>query len=139
MQLMLLTHFDLGAVLLRCAHEILGSLPFPVYLLNVDNQISPEKIRTQALELLETVPQECPVLILTDLYGSTPHNIAQSLDTGHTIKIVSGVNLPMLLRLFNYAHLSFEKNVIRAVEGAEVDILTNKQNILPNKPIEKAK
>jgi PTS system ascorbate-specific IIA component len=124
MHIMLITHFDLGAVLLRSAQEIVGKLPISTTLINVDNNTAPEIIRAQALELLKKTGLNEPILILTDLYGSTPHNIAESLESGHTIKVVSGVNLPMLLRVFNYHALPFEIIVSKAIEGAHNGIIT---------------
>jgi len=123
LSLIMVTHFDLGGALIRSAREILGNLPLPTMLLNVDNQQPPEQIRQQALDLIAKAPQKNPILFLTDLYGSTPHNVAESLDSDHTIKVVSGVNLPMLLRIFNYHYLPFEEVVKKAIEGAHNGIV----------------
>ena len=126
MRVMLITHFNLGEVLIRSVEEILGNLPSIPLLLNIDNKTPPDSLKLQAIALLEPVPQDCPILLLTDLFGSTPHNIAQSLDTGHTIKVISGINLPMLLRVFNYYDLPFEEVVSKAIEGAHNGIVTHK-------------
>lgn len=57
------------------------------------------------------------VLILTDMYGSTPSNVANRLMAKDGIQIVSGINLPMLLRVLNYPELGLEELVQKAVSG----------------------
>lgn len=130
--IILVTHFELGTALLRSTREILGKLPVPTLLLNVDNSSTPDKIRAEATKLLTKIAKEMPVLFLTDLCGSTPHNvltdkeyIAESLSCDHTIEVLSGVNLPMLLRVFNYHYLPFEEVINKAIEGAHNGIVSH--------------
>ena len=58
------------------------------------------------------------VLVLTDMFGSTPSNVASRLMARDGIQIVSGINLPMLLRVLNYPELGLEELVQKAVSGA---------------------
>ena len=57
------------------------------------------------------------VLILTDIYGATPSNIACALHSGGGSRVVSGLNLPMLIRAFNYPDDDLTGLVERAREG----------------------
>jgi len=63
------------------------------------------------------------VLILTDAYGSTPSNIANRLAAIVTSKVIAGVNLPMLLRVFNYPEQSLEELSTTAFEGGKDGII----------------
>jgi PTS system ascorbate-specific IIA component len=63
------------------------------------------------------------VLILTDLYGSTPGNIAKNLLVDSGFKLVSGMNLPMLIRILNYPELDLEAMAEKAVSGGKDGIL----------------
>jgi len=69
------------------------------------------------------------VLVMTDLYGSTPSNIATRLTETHNVLVVSGVSVPMLLRVLNYPDSSLGKLGEIAVSGARngVVITTRKQ------------
>ncbi len=57
------------------------------------------------------------ILILTDVFGATPCNIAQKVADGIRVKLVTGVNLPMLLRTVNYRQEGLDSLVARAVTG----------------------
>jgi len=63
------------------------------------------------------------VLILTDAYGSTPSNIANRLAAIVTSKVIAGVNLPMLLRVFNYPEKSLEELSTTAFDGGKDGII----------------
>lgn len=54
---------------------------------------------------------------MTDLFGATPCNISQNLTHENELKIVSGLNLPMLLRTLNYAHLPLSELTQKAISG----------------------
>ncbi|CAK0770012.1 hypothetical protein CCP3SC15_4060003 [Gammaproteobacteria bacterium] len=62
------------------------------------------------------------VLVLTDMYGSTPSNIACRLDS-EKVRIVAGVNLPMLIRVLNYSYLSLEDLTNKAISGGRDGII----------------
>ena len=58
------------------------------------------------------------MLVLTDLFGSTPSNIANRLINSHNVSVVSGVSVPMLLRIMNYPDSQLDKLGEIAVSGA---------------------
>ena len=57
-------------------------------------------------------------LFITDAYGSTPGNIAQQLASEYRSPLISGVNLPMIIRLLNYRNENTETLIEKAIEGA---------------------
>ena len=74
---------------------------------------------TLALTLLDT-PQ---TLVLTDVFGATPCNVAQKLVDGLTSKLIAGVNLPMLLRVVTYRRESLDALVARALAGGTQGVM----------------
>ena len=58
------------------------------------------------------------LLFITDLYGSTPSNISQQLATKYDASLISGVNLPMIIRLLNYRDESEQTLIQKALDGA---------------------
>ena len=60
--------------------------------------------------------------VLTDMYGSTPSNIACRLTGTHT-KVVAGINLPMLIRVLNYPRLTLTELAEKALSGGRDGIM----------------
>jgi len=96
---LLVTHGEIGTALLASANQILGGPPAQVVTLSVWRQDDPDDLVLRARELLEQIDAGDGVLVLTDIFGATPGNVvSRLLDDGH-IEGVSGVSLPMLLRV----------------------------------------
>ena len=100
--ILLITHTDLGQSLLRSARAILAAQPAHAEAIGVPGDSDPERVFEQALETCRRLDQGDGVLVLTDLYGSTPSNIAARLAEHHNVLVLAGVNLPMLVRALNY-------------------------------------
>ena len=62
-------------------------------------------------------------MILTDMFGSTPSNIAKEFSRYKNVKIVSGINLSMLLNIFNYPDLNLDNLAVKAIEGGRDGVL----------------
>ncbi|MBL8998882.1 MAG: PTS fructose transporter subunit IIA, partial [Gemmatimonadetes bacterium] len=62
-------------------------------------------------------------LVLTDVFGATPCNIAQKLVAGEDARLVAGINLPMLLRTVSYRHEPIDALVARALTGATQGVM----------------
>ena len=90
--------------------------------LDVQPHASPEDTLAQARGMLK--PQdESPLLVLTDVFGATPCNVAQRLVEGRQARLVSGVNLPMLLRCVCYRNEPLDALVQRAVTGGTQGVM----------------
>lgn len=121
--LLLITHAGIGAELLEAATRMLGSLPLPAMAMAVENGDDPERLEALARERLRQLDGGDGVLVMTDLFGSTPSNIAARLcDEGRT-RILSGVSLPMLVRVLNYPKLPLDALVAKALSGAHDGVL----------------
>jgi|TARA_B100000123_G_scaffold229767_1_gene179193 PTS system ascorbate-specific IIA component len=114
--ILLVTHSDIGKQLLLTATSVFGKNPFQVELLSVDNYDQPNDVRELAEKYVKFLDNGAGVLVLTDIIGTTPSNIASSINH-KKIKIVAGLNLSMILNVFNYPEDSLDQLSIKAVEG----------------------
>jgi PTS system ascorbate-specific IIA component len=121
--LLIITHNHIGDALLLTATHMLEKCPLETKTLEVTNQSNPDLLRQQALELMHQLDQGDGVLVLTDMYGSTPSNIAATLLSKGRVHVVAGINLPMLVRVFNYPSLDLNDLTIKAVSGGNDGIV----------------
>ena len=116
--LLFITHGNLGHELLETVTAILGYCPLATETLNVPNGCDPDAMLAKAAAACDRLDQGDGVLVLTDLFGSTPSNIANRLINSHNVSVVSGVSVPMLLRIMNYPDSQLDKLGEIAVSGA---------------------
>lgn len=113
----LITHGTLGEALLQCACHVLNKRPQQVLQLGVSAQDDPLDLLPSARQMVAWADSGRGVLVLTDIYGATPANIATKLlDPGH-VEGITGVNLPMLLRVLTYRDKDMSTLVQRAISG----------------------
>ena len=114
---LLVTHGEIGTALLASAAQILGGAPAQAMTLSVWRQDDPDDLVLRGRELLERLDDGDGVLALTDIFGATPGNVvSRLLDDGH-VEGVSGVSLPMLLRVLTGRDGSLAGAVQRALSG----------------------
>ncbi len=113
----LVTHGSLGESLIQCACHVLNKRPPQVAQLGLSAQDDPLDILPQARQMLAWTDSGHGVLILTDIYGATPSNVAAKLTDPGRIEAVAGVNLPMLLRVLTYRERDMETLLKRSVSG----------------------
>jgi PTS system mannose-specific IIA component len=121
--ILLLTHFGLGETLIQCACHVLNKRPVQIQQLGVAAQDDPLDALPLARELLQLVDSGHGVLVLTDIYGATPSNVALKLLEPGRIEGIAGVNLPMLLRALNYRDRDMETLLARTVAGGRDGIV----------------
>ncbi len=121
--LLLVTHGNLGQDMLDIVTEILGNCPLRTAALAVHPDSNPDSLLDKAGRLCTKLDQGDGVLVLTDLFGSTPSNIASRLTDRHNVSVITGVNIPMLLRIFNYPHMGLDALGEKAVNGARDGII----------------
>ena len=115
--ILIVTHGEIGRSLLDSAAQILGSRPAQSSTLSVWRQDDPDDLVLRARELMEQIDAGDGVLILTDLFGATPGNVVSRLLEDGRVEGVSGVSLPMLLRVLTSRNGSIAAAVQRAVSG----------------------
>lgn len=124
--LLLITHNDLGSALLETATKMLGSSPLLAETLAVTEKTDLGLLRAQSRRMLEDLlrRRRQGVLILTDMFGSTPANIATGLRREGTVAVVAGVNLPMLVRVLNYPELGLQALIEKAISGGRDGVIS---------------
>lgn len=118
--ILLITHSGIGGALLNVAHGTFGQLPLCATHLSVSRDPEPELLIAKAAHLVRKLDSGQGVLVLTDMFGSTPSNIAQGLQSqGLSIRVITGLNVPMLFRILNYPHLPLGPLAKKAVDGGK--------------------
>ncbi|MEJ2084865.1 MAG: PTS sugar transporter subunit IIA [Acidobacteriota bacterium] len=96
---LILTHGGLATELLKAARTIVGELGPDFEAVTLEWDDSFEVALEKAKQALKRMSSTNGTLILTDMYGGTPYNVASSLRDPGKIEVVTGVNLPMVVRL----------------------------------------
>lgn len=115
--ILILTHNGIGPALLGTVKHMLDVTAVPAKLLNTSTEDDPDQLAAHIEELIESLDNGHGVLVLTDLAGSTPSNMAAKLARNNNIRIVSGVNVSMLLRVLNYPDLPLPELTEKALSG----------------------
>lgn len=115
--ILLITHGNIGAVLLQSATDVLGVCPLSTTTISAASGCDPGQVLAYAKQAAQKMDCGNGVLVLTDMYGATPSNIACRLDELHDVRVVSGLNLPMLIRVLNYPDLDLDDLMHKAVTG----------------------
>jgi mannose/fructose-specific phosphotransferase system component IIA/predicted MFS family arabinose efflux permease len=120
--LLIIAHAPLASSLKAVAGHAFPDCAQRLEALDVQPDMTVEQIETQARELLAKVRRP-EALIFTDVFGATPCNVAQRLADGVQVKVIAGVNVPMLWRSLCYADESLDALVARAVAGATQGVM----------------
>jgi PTS system ascorbate-specific IIA component len=123
--LLIISHNGIGAALFGTANFMIKDNPMNVKLLSANRASNPDELLETAILLVKELDDGDGVLVLTDLFGSTPSNIAHRLHEHGSINVVSGLNLSMLIRVFNYPDLNLadmtEKAYSGGIDGVTID------------------
>jgi len=119
--ILIVTHNNIGKEILKTAETIVGkcvpgirTVGIPGNLLAADLAKYADQIKAD-IDLLD---EGQGVLILTDMFGATPSNLAHYFANHHDVKIISGLNLPMLIRIINYDDQTLLEMTSTAISGA---------------------
>jgi PTS system ascorbate-specific IIA component len=114
---LLVSHGDIGAALLASAEQILGAKQARAAALGVSRQEDPDAVLARARELAARLDDGSGLLVLTDMFGATPCNVAARLLADGRVEGVAGVSLPMLIRVLSGRNGSLPGAVQRALSG----------------------
>ena len=120
---LIVSHGEIGTALLASATQILGGAPKQVATLSVWRQDDPDDLVLRARELLDSIDAGDGALILTDIFGATPGNVVSRLLRNGRVEGVSGVSLPMLLRVLTGRNGSLGAAVKRAVSAGSEGVV----------------
>lgn len=115
--ILIITHGTLGESLIHCASHVLNKRPPRLQQLGVTAQDDPVMLLPRARALVKELDAGEGVLILTDIYGGTPSNMASKLLIPGKVEAVAGVSLPMLIRVLTYRDRDLPTIVTKAISG----------------------
>ena len=123
--ILIVTHNKIGEEILKSAEMIVGKCITSVKTVSIPGNLNPnelglyaDRIKTDITELEKGEG----VLILTDIMGATPSNLVHYFASTHHVKILTGLNLPMLIRIINYAEQPLELLAKIGIVGANKGI-----------------
>ena len=96
--IVIVTHSQLGDALIDAAEFILGTRPDTMVSVSINLNEHVDKLRKKIAEAIKKVDRHRGVLILTDMFGGTPSNLSYSFLEEGRIEVISGVNLPILIK-----------------------------------------
>jgi mannose PTS system EIIA component len=124
--ILIIAHAPLAHALRQCALHVFPDCGAELAAIDVQPNLPPEETLDTAriaMEQLSGGREVNGVLVLTDIFGATPSNVAQKLVDGVTSRLITGVNLPMLLRSVSYRNEPLDALVSRAVVGGTQGVM----------------
>ncbi len=116
---LIITHEGIATSILDTAVNIFGKSPLRVEVLPAARDCDTDALQKRVKEKVDKLNEGDGVLVLLDIYGSTPSNVACSVVDQNQVRVISGLNLPMLVRIFNYPALSLPELAKKAVSGGK--------------------
>jgi len=121
--IILITHQEIGDALLNTAQKTFGELPLAVTPVAVSYDIDPESLAPKLTNFIKQLDDGDGALVLTDMFGATPCNLAINLEQVGMVKVVTGLNLPMLIKVLNYPQLNLNALAEKAVCGGKEGVI----------------
>lgn len=122
--LLIVTHNKIGADILATAKDIIGKLPLAAEVVEIKPDSNYDDKLQEAKELVKKLDSGDGVLVLTDIFGATPSNIANKAINGRNARVVTGINLAMVVRTLNYHRLPLVEIANKASSAGHDSILT---------------
>ena len=120
--ILIVAHAPLASALRDCALHVFPECASGVQALDIAPNASPEESLLLAKAAMSRLNAK-QVLLLSDVFGATPSNVAQKLNDGLDTRLIAGVNLPMLLRSVCYRHETLDALAARAQAGGSQGIM----------------
>ena len=121
--ILIVAHGTLGESLIHCASHVMGKRPQYLRQLGITIHDDPDAILPQGRDLIRFLDQGQGVLVMTDIFGATPSNIACNLLVPGKVQGVSGVNLPMLIKSLTYREQPMDVLIEKAMLGAQEGVI----------------
>ena len=130
----IIAHENLGGALIRCVTHVLGSRPAKLESLTIHSHDDAFSLLPQARKLVASLDDGEGVLVVSDIYGGTPCNLACKLIVPGRVEVVTGVSLPMLVRALTYRDKGLSVMASKAVSGGRDGVLLVEPSPLHAKP-----
>jgi len=119
--ILIVSHGAFGESLIHSASHVLGKRPLYLRQLGVTVHDDPDEILPVAKDLIRFLDQGHGVLVMTDIYGATPSNIASKLLVPGKVEGLAGVNLPMLIRALTYRDEGDLMDVLEKAQSGAIE------------------
>jgi PTS system mannose-specific IIA component len=130
--ILIIAHAPLATALRECVAHIYGGLPARIGGIDILPDCDPVKLFEHAQREVARLREDNGALVLTDMYGATPANIACRLSTLPDVRVLAGVNLPMLVRSVCYRALPLDQVVEKALAGAASGVQAIDPHMVPS-------
>lgn len=121
--IVIIAHPEIGASFVSCVEHILAKEVSYVTVVDINKDSHSCEILAKAKKLVNKLMELGDVLILSDMFGATPSNIAHGLVIPNKVELINGLNLPMLIRAITYADKGLATCVEKALDGAQSGIV----------------
>lgn len=120
--ILVVSHEPFGSALIRCTRHVFGRLPPQLAALDVVPDENPDAAFRCGRELLARINDGSGAVVLTDVFGATPSRIATQLAVPDRVRVVAGVNLPMLLKAIQNRRMPVDDLVESLLESGRRSI-----------------
>lgn len=120
---LIISHGGLGEAMIHAASHVLGDRPVRLQQVGIGVDDDPEAMLGRARTLVRQLDDGAGVLVLTDIYGATPGNIALKVLEPGRVEGISGLSLPLLVRALSYRDLPLAAVVDKALSGGREGVL----------------
>jgi PTS system ascorbate-specific IIA component len=125
--ILIVAHTPLASAMLDFVEHIYGQVPENISAVNVPPHEDVKLTLNKLISIVDGFTGEEEVLVITDIMGATPSNVASRLiNHSHSLKdvqVVTGVNLPMLLRAISHRHEPIEQIVEKSLQGGQQGVM----------------
>ncbi len=124
--ILLVTHPQIGKAMASVIGQVFSPLPLPLLAFDAPMDGNHDQCNAEIEKALSDIHPIGHILMLTDIEGATPSNVASRLCAHYPIDLISGLNLPMLFKLMNYPNAKPSELVDMALAGAQSGIKHHK-------------
>ena len=121
--ILLVSHGAFGESLIHCASHVLGKRPLYLRQVGVTVHDDPDAIIPVVEDLIRFLDQGAGVIVMTDIFGATPSNIAMRVLNPGKVEGIAGVNLPMLIRALTYRDEGLDIVIQKALSGGSEGVM----------------
>jgi mannose PTS system EIIA component len=121
--IIIVAHAEIANSFAYCVEHILEKRVESLHIMPIKKTQDTKQMLDQLHELVAKLTQDEEVLILTDLFGATPSNLAKQLVMPGKVEMITGLNMPMLIRAITYADQDLSVCAARALEGSKSGVV----------------
>lgn len=121
--ILIVSHGAFGESLIHSASHVLGKRPLYVRQVGITVHDDPDALIPVAEDHIRFIDRGAGVLVLTDIYGATPSNVAARVLVPGRVEGLAGVNLPMLIRALTYREEPLETVLVKALSGGTEGVI----------------